>query len=264
MNIEAPSPLYEDKNWDIAVACDINLNRYFGNKDGLPRDSFLDISSFAIASTLNSLDGETSSGSILFTAVDNSALNSEPNKLRSKDLNTFGNCTYQGENHAEVNVVVAGVMSASDRDKFNLYERPDKAKQATAVHELSHVLDIRDKQMQSSILRHDRRHKLRLIAPTLIAYFGIGITTYESVGLLTDNYYIKAGSAALSQALGSIVNIQTIDPKLAYKQYSSRPNEVKAREAEKDADKHPPIISFITNRTERNTNIDYNLINDWA
>lgn len=251
MTTETPSPLFEDKNWDIAVACDINLSRCFGSKDGLPKGSFLDISSLAIANVLHDLGDETSSGSVLFTAVDNSTLNGEPHP---KNYNTQGNCVYQGDNHADVNVVVAGILS--DNHQSRLYERTDKSRQSTAVHELSHVLDSNNQQMQSSVKKHDRNHKFRIGIPTFATYFGLDFATYESVGLLSDNYYAKIGGAALSQIVWYLVNNRTISPKLKYKHYLSRPSEVKARETEKNADQYPSIISFISNRTEQNTNID--------
>ena len=221
------SPLSDNKGWDVAVACDIQLSHLFNDRSRFARGSYIDIDPSAITSTLKSLE-EESTGSILFEAVDLDTLNYTP----GSETRLLGRYRKIG-GIAVVNVGVAVALYSNIRGKtdpmsirlvsqygkhawFDEYmkssaKRDESSIQKTSVHELSHVVDKWDKELLSKTESHDEKYK-----PTQIN---------KATNRLIDDRYL------------------------------SDPSEIKARAAGGRADNYPQIISFKSDKNEHTTNI---------
>lgn len=243
-NIETNGALNGHNNWEIAVACDIRLSSLFSDSSDpySAGGSIVDIDPLAISSILQGMDSE-SSGTILLTAMHNDSM-SKPSYMTEID----GSTEHVGINKSHIKAVVAKeVKKTINRHEYRqvMLHEPISL-QKTIVHELSHALDNDDQTMLHAVMKHRIKHDLINMAFQLTAAYAGGLIVDEATKRI-PNTIIDYGLVALGALAGGLSFRHVAGKRLSFKEYLSRPNEVKATAQEVHALNYPQVITIYPN-----------------
>ncbi|HEY5152888.1 MAG TPA: hypothetical protein VII55_02845, partial [Candidatus Saccharimonadales bacterium] len=91
--------------WDLGVACDVALGKFFQNGSNLPADSYINVDSGTIAEALKAIN-PTITGKLLFTAADENQSELKA-AAEAAGLESIGGLTLYDEPSKQTSILVS-------------------------------------------------------------------------------------------------------------------------------------------------------------